>query len=268
MLQMPEALQDRVAGPVRVAAIYSVGLMHMEHVVQRFDELYPDARLRLEYLHPDEVYEQVLADDADLGLVSYPRHGGDIVSVDWQEQPMVLVVPPGHRLAGRRNIPVSELDGEDYVGFTEELTIRREVDRQLKRSRVAVRMVHEFDNIETIKRAIRRLSAGETALASAWPEPPSDLTPCTRDPFLRSQYLTGVTDRLTQIDEALGSSSDPVDAIADVPTSSVALAVSQVTRDKNKVFLVSGAASSDRCPAPTHRGAIRRTSPMASRTPP
>ena len=149
-----QALQDRVAGPVRVAAIYSVGLMHMEHVVQRFEELYPDARLRVEYLHPDQVYEQVLADEADLGLVSYPRHGGDIASIDWQEQPMVLVVPPGHRLAGRRNVPVSELDGEDYVGFTEELTIRRKVDRQLKRSRVAVRIVHEFDNIETIKRAI------------------------------------------------------------------------------------------------------------------
>lgn len=38
---------------------------------------------------------------------------------------------------------------------------------------------------------------------------------------------------------------DQVDAIADVPTSSVALAVSQITRDKNKVFLNSGAATSD-----------------------
>jgi branched-chain amino acid transport system substrate-binding protein len=38
---------------------------------------------------------------------------------------------------------------------------------------------------------------------------------------------------------------DGVDAIVDVPTSSVALAVNQVTRDKGKTFLVSGAASSD-----------------------
>jgi branched-chain amino acid transport system substrate-binding protein len=36
-----------------------------------------------------------------------------------------------------------------------------------------------------------------------------------------------------------------VDAIVDVPTSSVALAVSAVTRDKNKVLLASGAGSSD-----------------------
>jgi branched-chain amino acid transport system substrate-binding protein len=38
---------------------------------------------------------------------------------------------------------------------------------------------------------------------------------------------------------------DKVDVIVDVPTSSVALAVNQIVKDKNKVFLVSGAAASD-----------------------
>jgi branched-chain amino acid transport system substrate-binding protein len=38
---------------------------------------------------------------------------------------------------------------------------------------------------------------------------------------------------------------DGVDVIADVPTSSVALAVNQVTREKNKIFLASGPAASD-----------------------
>jgi branched-chain amino acid transport system substrate-binding protein len=38
---------------------------------------------------------------------------------------------------------------------------------------------------------------------------------------------------------------DHVDAIVDVPTSSVALAVQEVTKDKGKIFLISGAASSD-----------------------
>jgi DNA-binding transcriptional LysR family regulator len=149
-----QAIADRVAGLVRVAAIYSVGLMQMEQTVQRFEELYPEAKLRLEYLHPDRVYQQVLEDDADLGLVSYPRHGGDIVSIDWQEQPLVLVASPGHPLASRRRVTLSDLNGVDYIGFTQELTIRREIDRYFKKSRVAVQVVHEFDNIETIKRAI------------------------------------------------------------------------------------------------------------------
>ena len=39
--------------------------------------------------------------------------------------------------------------------------------------------------------------------------------------------------------------TDKVDVIVDVPTSSVALAVNEIVRDKNKVFLVTGAATSD-----------------------
>src|SRR5580700_4568896 len=38
---------------------------------------------------------------------------------------------------------------------------------------------------------------------------------------------------------------DHVDMIVDVPNSGVALAVNEVAREKNKVFIVSGAASSD-----------------------
>ena len=149
-----QRIQDRVAGTVRVAAIYSVGLMQMEQWEQRFAEQYPEARLRVDYLHPDDVYQQVQAEEADIGLVSFPRSTSEVDCLDWQKQPMVLVVPPSHRLAMRSGIPLAELDGEDYVGFTQELTIRREIDKWLKRARVAVQIVHEFDNIETIKRAI------------------------------------------------------------------------------------------------------------------
>ena len=72
------------------------------------------------------------------------------------------------------------------------------------------------DIVETVKRAIRRLSLGETAIAHAWPEPPPDLLPGALDPLLRSQYFAEVTDRLAQIDESLGSARDPVDAASAV----------------------------------------------------
>jgi DNA-binding transcriptional LysR family regulator len=139
---------------VRIAAIYSVGLLQMDAYVKRYESLFPDATLQLEYLHPDDVYSRVVNDEADLGLVSFPRDGGEISCIPWQEQEMVLVVSPDHRLAGRDAVSVAELDGEDFVGFTPELTIRRYVDRWLKQARVSVNIVHVFDNIENIKRAL------------------------------------------------------------------------------------------------------------------
>jgi len=88
-------LQDRIEGVVRVAAIYSVGLMQMDRYLRRFEELYPRAQVRLEYLHPDQVYQQVQLDAADMGFVSFPRHSNDIECIDWQVQPIVLVAAPG-----------------------------------------------------------------------------------------------------------------------------------------------------------------------------
>ena len=49
---------------------------------------------------------------------------------------------------------VSELAGEPFIAFDTELGIRRAIDRFLRRHDVAVDVVLEFDNIETIKRAI------------------------------------------------------------------------------------------------------------------
>ncbi|MCA9067756.1 MAG: LysR family transcriptional regulator [Planctomycetaceae bacterium] len=146
--------KDQVAGRVRVAAIYSVGLLQMDAYVKQFEERYPDTELQLEYLHPEGVYDRVLQDSADIGLVSFPKDGGEIGCIPWWEQEIVLVVPPSHRLAGKTWTPIDELNGEKFVSFTRELTIRRQIDRWLKQAKVSVHVVHEFDNIENIKRAV------------------------------------------------------------------------------------------------------------------
>jgi len=147
-------LQDKVVGPVRVAAIYSVGLLQMGVYVRQFERLYPETDLRVEYFQPDQVYESVLQDEADLGLLSFPREGGDLSSIPWQEQELALVTAPGHHLAERESVSVAELQGEDFVAFTPELTIRKMIARWLKEQKVSVRVVHTFDNMENIKRAI------------------------------------------------------------------------------------------------------------------
>ena len=79
---------------------------------------------------------------------------------------MVLVCAPTHELAGRASIGLGQLHGRQLVGFDSDLTIRREIDRVLHLHRIEVQLVMEFDNIETIKRAIE-IDAGVSLL----PEP-------------------------------------------------------------------------------------------------
>ncbi len=148
---------------VRIAAIYSVGLAQMHEYVEQFQLQYPDVLITLDYLHPDEVYQRVSENQADLGLVSFPKEDRELTSIPWQEQPLVLVVSPDHPLADQERCLLSEIEDAPFVGFTSELVVRQKLDRWLKKAGVHVQLIHEFDNIENIKRAVEA-GAGITIL--------------------------------------------------------------------------------------------------------
>src|SRR4051812_15609520 len=143
-----------VVGTVWVASIYSVGLHHMTQYVRTFGERYPGANVRLEYLHPTRVVESVSEGGAELGLISFPRKWPELKVIPWREEEMVLAVHPKHRFAGLGRIHVAQLDGETFVGFDADVSIRRAIDRFLRHHDVHVKVALEFDNIENIKRAV------------------------------------------------------------------------------------------------------------------
>jgi DNA-binding transcriptional LysR family regulator len=131
--------------------------------VQEFLRQYPKAKVRLQYQHPDKVYDLVQNDQVDLGLVSYPRSSRTVKSLTWRDEPMVFVCSPTHRLAGRSQIAVSDLAGEPFISFDSDLQIRHEIDKTLASRDVHIDVVMEFDNIETLKRAVE-IDAGVTLL--------------------------------------------------------------------------------------------------------
>src|SRR5436309_3425931 len=97
-VSLRQAQQER-ALTVRVAAIYSVGLGDMGHHVERFQADNPHAKVNVEYLHPDQVYQRVRDELADLGLVSFPSPSRELTVLPWREEEMVVACAPGHSLA-------------------------------------------------------------------------------------------------------------------------------------------------------------------------
>ena len=148
------SFRDEVAGRVRVASIYSVGLGYMSAHMRDFERQYPRADVHMDYVHPDRVYELVDRDAVDIGLVSYPKSSRQVAVELWRDEPIVLACAPQHALSRQKLLQMSDLQGVDFVGFGEGLKIRRELDRELAAAGVQVHRVLEFDNIEMMKRAI------------------------------------------------------------------------------------------------------------------
>ena len=149
-----DKLKGRVQGTVRVAAIYSVGLSDMSRLELELSRRMPQAELLVEYLRPEKVYDAVLSDQADLGLVSYPESNREITAIPWREEKMMVAAAPSHPLATRETLDLADLAQQNFVAFDDELRVGREVKRYIRESGAQLNVVMHFDNIQTMKEAV------------------------------------------------------------------------------------------------------------------
>ena len=150
-----EELKGGLGGCVKVAAIYSVGISEMSRLEEEFYRRLPTAQLEVSYLRPEKVYQAVLDERVDLGLVSYPETTRDVIALPWREEHMVVVCAPEHPLAQRGHVLPEDLENMDFIGFDEDLPISRDIERFLREQGVRVRVVMQFDNIQSMKEALR-----------------------------------------------------------------------------------------------------------------
>jgi LysR family transcriptional regulator, transcriptional activator of the cysJI operon len=149
-----DTLRKKTNGVARLAAIYSVGLSEMSEIETRFRTRFPEAELQVSYLRPERVWEAVERDKADLGLMSYAESSREILALPWRNEEMVVAVAPQHELAARESVKASELEGEAFIGFDDNLPIQGHIERYLRDRRVNVDVTLHFDNLQMIKEAV------------------------------------------------------------------------------------------------------------------
>jgi LysR family transcriptional regulator, transcriptional activator of the cysJI operon len=147
-------LSGTVGGSVRVATVYSVGLHELPAVVREFMALYPKAKIDLEYSRTTRVVRDVLGGAVDLGVVAYPEKQRGLEVVPLKGDRLVFICQPAHPLAARKKLKAADLEGQSFVLFERDIPTRRATDRILRSHGVTVQRAAEFDNIETIKRAV------------------------------------------------------------------------------------------------------------------
>ncbi len=149
-----QAIQKVVAGELKIATVFSIGLHELPPSLKRFRKEFPGVEVTVAYFRSNEVYAAVAAGECDLGLVAYPaRRPGLRVTTFWRDK-LVLICSPEHRLASAARVRLADLGGEKFVAFEPDLPTRKEIDKRLRERGVKLKPVLEFDNIETVKRAV------------------------------------------------------------------------------------------------------------------
>lgn len=149
-----QEIKDIISGTIRVATIYSIGLHDLPPYVKRFLKAYPTVNVHVEYRRANQVYDDVLGNVVDLGLVAYPTKDAKLEIIPIKKDPLVLVTHPHHPLSKSKNIKLKAIAGQKFIGFEPDIPTRKAIDKVLREHGIEVNHVMEFDNIETVKRAV------------------------------------------------------------------------------------------------------------------
>ncbi len=161
-----QEIKDIISGTIRVATIYSIGLHDLPHHIKRFLKDYPTVHVHVEYKRSDYVYEDVLGNVVDIGLVAYPSRDTKLEIIPIKKDPMVLICHPQHPLAKNKSIKIKTLAGQKFIGFEPDIPTRKALDKILREHGTSVQFVMEFDNVETVKRAVE-IDAGVAIVPSS-----------------------------------------------------------------------------------------------------
>jgi len=149
-----EEIKDIISGTIRVATIYSIGLHDLPPYLKKFLKAYSTVNVHVEYRRANQVYEDVMGNVVDLGLVAYPLRDPKLEIVPLRKEMLVVICHPQHPFAKLKSMKLNDIGGQKFVGFEPDIPTRRAIDKVFKEHSVAVQHVMEFDNIETVKRAV------------------------------------------------------------------------------------------------------------------
>src|SRR5438552_9338185 len=107
-----QEIKDIISGTIRVATIYSIGLHVLPPYLKKFLKSYPTVNVHVEYRRPNQVYEDVLGNVVDLGLVAYPTRDPKLEIVSLRKDPLVLICYPQHSLAKHKSVKLKSLNGQ------------------------------------------------------------------------------------------------------------------------------------------------------------
>ncbi len=154
LLSELQEMKKVISGTIRISTIYSIGLHELPPYIKKFLHDYPSVNVRIEYRRSNLVYEDILHNSVDFGLVAFPQKLRQIETIPVRNDRLVLITHPNHPLAKAAEVDLKTLSGHKFIGFDPDIPTRKAVDQIFRDNKLEITPVMEFDNIETVKRAV------------------------------------------------------------------------------------------------------------------
>ena len=149
-----QEMKKVISGTIRISTIYSIGLHELPPYIKKFLHDFPSVNVRIEYRRSNLVYEDILHNSVDFGLVAFPQRTRQIEMIPFRNDRLILIANPNHPLAKGGDVDIKTLAAHKFIGFDPDIPTRKAVDQIFRDYKLEITPVMEFDNIETVKRAV------------------------------------------------------------------------------------------------------------------
>lgn len=154
LLHQLAEMRNIVSGSIRVATVYSIGLHELPPYLKKFLREFPNVNIHVEYRRSNQVYQEVTDGTCDIGLVAFPVQKKMLKVEPFRKDKLVLICCPEHSLAKKADLTIRDIVREKYIGFEPDIPTRKAIDKIFREAGIELKPVMEFDNIETVKRAV------------------------------------------------------------------------------------------------------------------
>ena len=149
-----QEMKKGISGTIRTPTIDSIGLHELPPYIKKFLHDFPSVNVRIEYRRSNLVYEDILHNSVDFGLVAFPQRTRQIEMIPFRNDRLILIANPNHPLAKEGDVDIKTLAAHKFIGFDPDIPTRKAVDQIFRDYKLEITPVMEFDNIETVKRAV------------------------------------------------------------------------------------------------------------------
>jgi DNA-binding transcriptional LysR family regulator len=145
--------RDDIVGQGEVAIAFQtvLGEAVVPALVRRFRERYPGVRFALTQGSRRRCLDALERGEAPIALVSSLPRAADLVVTPLYSEPMVLVVPPGHRLAARGRVTVADIADEDLIALKTGYGLRDLLEELFADSALTPRIGFEAEDSHTAR---------------------------------------------------------------------------------------------------------------------
>lgn len=146
--------QEQKSGRIRIHTSESFGAYYLPSIIHLFREAYPQIHISVVVFYDEQIVENTVKLENDLGFVSTPIEHEKLVLKEVLEDRIVLIVPLSHPFARRSRLAPRDLEGQPLIMHEKQSATRTIVDDFVRSCLLSINMSLELSNNEAIKRAV------------------------------------------------------------------------------------------------------------------